>query len=506
MTTTRQQGAWLICLLAGIWLGMRAGGANDTDATRDDERQARFSGATSRAGESAKSTTQTNAASAAKTANSKAPDAISGIPPAKQLTLDDLRRLLDANLYEADLRQWMHDLELLPKSLAAADLPAAAAMIWSAKHRFPSMMALVSILDRWAESDPKAVLGWLHTLKGDEKIVKMIRQGVLHTIGKKHPALLWQEVGPTQEWQSEDWIAGGLIGQYFVGDPARLQQFLEATTDSSARYFALNIIAREMAKKDPVGAIAWAKAQPHNQAADEALASLYRTLAEKNPTAAISAVAESSGTLSRLERERIIEGLAENHPAQLRDFIAAGGLQSATMREAGLVGSYLKKSQRDFVALASGIPAGQTRDAFLSSLSFQLSQQGDAEGAWLALKDIPPSLERRSAMWSYAEGRTTGRNIAEMTAWLVTLPTGSDRDSAIAGFARSASKSQPQMACEWSASIADTVYRGEIIEENFNAWHRDDAKASEAWLNKTTSLSAEDKARLMARSAGRSTP
>lgn len=497
MTTLRQQAPWLACLLAGIWLGIRAGGpseAEDATAARDQKTHSQ----TTANGHTAESSAAQQNSSSPKTTTARTTQGTTSIiPPAKRFTLDDLRRLIDTDFYNADLGRLFHDFQVLPKSLAEADLPAAAAMIWNAKHHFLAMMCLIQVLDRWAEREPGAALDWLRAQKGEEHILKMIRYGVLHTVGSKNPSLLWQEIGPTLEWQSEDWVAGGYIGQYFASNPELRQKFLDATTDSTSRYFAINSIARKMADTDPAAAIAWAKAQPHNDEVEQTISNLYRTLAEKNPAAALDGLAGRSGTLSHSDREHLIEGLAKNHPEQLREFIAAGGLKSAGMRELGLIGSYLEKSQRDFVALASEIPAGEKRDAFLSSLSFQLSQQGDTDGAWAALKDIPPSLERRSAMWSYAEGRTTSKNIAEMTSWLGSLPTGSDRDSAIAGFARSASKSQPQMACEWSASIADAVYREDIVEESFQSWHRNNAKAAESWLNGAGGLSADEKARLM---------
>lgn len=362
-------------------------------------------------------------------------------------------------------------------------------------------MTLVELMRRWGDTDPKAALDWLRGVKGDEKIARLIRQGILSQLGKKHPDLLWAEIGPTKEWMQEDWLASGMIGAGFASDLNLAQKFLDAVTDPGVRYFALSAIASELASKDPAAAIAWLRSQPRSERGDDILSSMYGRLADKNPDAALAALSDPNAGLRSEDRDRILSNLAEHHPDRMQAIIAAGGFKSASMSLARQMGwSSNKASAVSMLALAPEVPAGEVRDAFLCQISSKLSNSGDLDHAWQAINDINPSLERGIALRSYGEARAK-KSIADTTTWLGSMPAGADRDAAITGFARAAIEKQPQLAIEWASAITDPVYRDDEIENTFVNWHKADAKAADAWLSKATTLSAEDKSRLKEKAA-----
>ncbi len=493
MTTMRQQIAWLLCLLAGIWLGVRAGSSSDlADESHLREEQNKM-GAASTSGSDSNGAQRSSATTSSATASTSAKKTAK---PMKKTSLADLNRLLPLDLYDCDLERIFHDLESVAKGLPAADLPAAAAMLWNSPRRIWEVMILIDVLSRWAESAPKAPLDWLRTLKGNENIAQLMRQRLLQDIGREHPDLLWQEIGTTQEWMNGRWLTGGMVAEGFARDLKLAQKFLDAVTDPSVRYFALSSIAGELAKKDPAAAIAWARSQTQSDAGDQVIANLYERLAEKNPDAALASLNDTSNPLTLRQRESVLAGLAEYHPERACEFIAAGGLKSATMSEVSRVVSNMGTTTRDLIDFAPIIPAGEVRDSFLSSVSFQLAQDGDLDGAWQALQDIHPSLERITAMREYGKGRAK-KSLAATTAWLTTLPAGADRDAAITGFTWRADDTQPQMAIEWATAIADPVYRESAVENTFATWHQNNVKAADAWLANTSVLSADTKTRLM---------
>ena len=490
MIALRHQAAWLLCFLTGIWLGTRSSGpATQTGTPNKLSAASRTPTATSSS--TTASTQSTQSSTAPSNSSSTKPD-----NPIKKTSLEDLRRLLALDPYQCNLRRLFHDFEGFAKGLPASDLPAAAAMLWSGPHRMWTMMTLSNVLERWAETEPKAALAWLRTLKGDERIAQLMRQGLLQGIGREHPDLLWDEIGPTQEWMNEQWLAGGMVAQGFASDLKLAQKFLDSITDPSVLHFALSAIVGELGRKDPAAALAWIRTQPPSERRDQIIANLQGRLAEKNPDAVLAMLNDSRTPVSAREREQMIQRLAEFHPDRMRDFISAGGLKSATMREAGLVGSNSKKTAAAMLELASNVPAGEVRDSFLSSISFQLSERGDLEDAWKALQDIHPSLERLTAVQNYGQERAK-KSIPDTTTWLSSLPPGDDRDAAIVGFTQSAADKQPQMALEWATAIADPVYRQSAVEDSFESWHKSNAKAAEAWLNGASAVSAEEKARLM---------
>ena len=493
----RQQVFWLVCFIAGIWLGVRSGhstnGTCDTadSAARSDDtalHSAKQGGAATARGTSSSGSSSTESSASHGGAKSTA--------AAKKATLDDLRRLLALDPYECDLRKMLGEFENISKRLADSDLPVAAAMLWGDHHRFWSVMTLAEVINRWGDIDPKAALDWLRDVKGDEKIARLIRQNVLSQIGKKHPDLLWAEIGPTKEWMEDDWLASGMIGAGFASDLNLAQKFLDAVTDPGVRHFALSAIAGELATKDPAAAIAWLRSQPRSERGDDILSNMYGRLAEKNPDAALAAMNDPSTGLRSQDRERIVSSLAEHHPQRAQAIIAAGGLKSATMSLARHMGwSYNAASAVSMLALAPEVPAGEVRDAFLSQISSRLSNSGDLDRAWQAIGDINPSIERISAMQNYGEARAK-KSIADTTTWLSGLPAGADRDAAITGFTHAAIDKQPQMAIEWATAITDPVYRDDEIENAFVNWHRADAKAADVWLSKARALSTADKTRL----------
>lgn len=494
----RQQAFWLLCFVAGIWLGARSGHSTDaadhashsTDANeRASSDRAKPNGAASSGGRSS---------SAASSASSNA-SSVAGKPASlvKKTSLDDLRRLLALDPYECDLKRMFSDFEAFAKGLPTADLPAAAAMLWSSPHRMWSVMTLTNVLSRWADDDPKAPLDWLRGLKGEGKMVQLLRWNIVGEIGKKHPDLLWAEIGSTQEWMEDGWPASGLIAQGFASDLKFASKFLDQVTDPSVRYFALSGIAGELAKKDPADAITWLRSQPQSGYRDDIVSNMFGRLAKKSPDSAIAALNDTAAGLRERDRERILENLAEHHPERAQAIIAAGGLKTATMSLAGTMASRSTSSNNveALLALAPEVPAGEVRDAYLCQIASKLSKYGDLDRAWKAIGDISPSLERGIAMRSYGQARAE-KSIADATTWLSSLPSGADRDAAITGFAQTAIDKQPQMAIEWAAAITDPVYRAEALEDGFRNWHKTDHKAADAWLGKATTLSADDKVRL----------
>lgn len=495
----RQQVLWLFCFIAGIWLGVRSGHSTADTATRESQ-SADASERTSvhRAERNGAASSGDRSSSAASSASSNA-SFVAGkpAPPVKKTSLDDLRRLLALDPYECDLKRMFSDFEAFAKGLPAADLPAAAAMLWSSPHRIWSVGTLTNVLSRWADDDPKAPLEWLRGLKDNEKIVQLLRRNIVSEIGSKHPNLLWAEIGDTQEWMGDGWPASGLIAQGFASDLKLASKFLDQVTDPSVRYFALSGIAGELAKKDPAAAITWLRSLPQSSYGDDIVSNMFGRLARKSPDSAIAALNDPAAGLRERDRERILENLVEHHPERAKAIIAAGGLKTATMSLASTMASRSTSSNdvEALLALAPEVPAGEVRDAYLSKIASKLSKYGDLDLAWKAIGDISPSLERGIAMRSYGQARAE-KSIADATTWLSSLPSGADRDAAITGFVQTTIDKQPQMAIEWAAAITDPLYRADAIEDSFHNWHKTDAKAAEAWLSKATTLSAEDKSRL----------
>jgi hypothetical protein len=71
-------------------------------------------------------------------------------------------------------------------------------------------------------------------------------------------------------------------------------------------------------------------------------------------------------------------------------------------------------------------------------------------------------------------------------AWLNANKTASWRDTAVHAFATGIAKTEPATAFDWGATIADSELCRSALDSIYPAWHRQDAGAAEAALEKST--------------------
>jgi hypothetical protein len=417
--------------------------------------------------------------------------------PEETASLEDLRQLLATEFWEANLARTFQLAQKILRALPASDLPAAAAMLWEQSSQKPwAPLFLTEIVNRWAEADPKATLAWMKTLSGNETFVFYMRAHVLQTLGTKDPESLWAEIGQTQEWMDDRWVASGFIGRAFGTSPELAKKFLASVTDPGVRRMAVGMVISALAENDVRAALALARSLPDARERESALREAYKALAASDPDAALAALRTNTSEMPVSIRKRLLSKLAQEHPDRARQFIADGGLRTASQEEATALARGIGKSIGEFAALAAHFPEGPSRDTFLGAVAEELAESGDLDAAWKALQNVQPGLERQSAMQGYSAAMA-GKSVAEASAWLAALPAGHDRDAAIRGFVFKINDQKPQMACEWALSMSDAVYREDVIESAFSMWHKQDAPAAEAWLTASSTIPTAEKSRLL---------
>lgn len=492
MTSARQI-LWAACFLVGVWLGARAGspGGDGRSVAPGADGPGASQRSQSTTGPSSPHSSGAAAAPGASIHRKKKPK------PEDKVRLEDLRRLLETEIGDANLTRTFHLAEKTLLGLPVADLPAAAAMLWEqSSQKLWASLFLAETISRWAEADPKAALAWMKTLSGNETFVFYLRARALEILGKKNPDLLWSEIGQRQEWMDDRWVASGFIGRAFGKSPELGKKFLDSVTDPGVRRMAVGMVIGALAEKDVQAALALARSLPDARERESALREAYKALAASDPDAALAALRTNTSEMPASIRQRLLAKLAEDHPDRARQFISDGGLRRASQEEATALARGIRKSIGELAALAAHVPEGPPRDAFLGAIAERLAEGGELDAAWKALQNVKPGLERQSAMQGYSANMAC-KSAAEASSWLAALPAGHDRDAAIRGFVFAINSQKPQMACEWALAVSDSVYREDMIESAFSTWHEQDAPAAEAWLSTSAALSADEKSRLL---------
>lgn len=170
--------------------------------------------------------------------------------------------------------------------------------------------------------------------------------------------------------------------------------------------------------------------------------------------------------------------------AQLFDFLAG---QPANAGRQWAVGNLLQRwvGQQGFAPAAQWIEhqaSGYTAEdiaEFQRKIAFSgMYSAPDATIAWLMERSTPDrladDLEAIVFGWSISEPGATGE-------WLASLDLGPDTDKAVARFARTIERDDPQSAYAWAQRITDPLERDHVSRSVLSAWNEiDPAAAAEA--------------------------
>ena len=71
------------------------------------------------------------------------------------------------------------------------------------------------------------------------------------------------------------------------------------------------------------------------------------------------------------------------------------------------------------------------------------------------------------------------------------MPAGPAKDAAVASFARSVARENPQAAVQWAQTISNEKERQEALVRAVRTWSGQDAPAAQAWIASQTNLPAD---------------
>jgi len=173
-------------------------------------------------------------------------------------------------------------------------------------------------------------------------------------------------------------------------------------------------------------------------------------------------------------REEIWELLDNDIAPSLRNDVS-GGLLSAILMESGLSGV---DEALDGMKFASP----QDRDHVLSGLTDLAFQATPKEAMNWALREFSP--ESQSQVITKGLRRWAGKDFAAAGNWLKEQAPSPNKNSAIAAYATTVAKLDPQSALAWADEITEKDSQDETRRDVLKQWHEAAPQAAAVWLDK----------------------
>ena len=289
-----------------------------------------------------------------------------------------------------------------------------------------------------------------------------------------------------------------------------LSAWAEKDLDATVAYFNANIrhlqpselqgaaghLTSDFLRLDPERAVAWLETLPAEVRAHCSTYALTR-LAQDDPEAAARLVANHNTLADRDDMARhAAQRWAGTDPAQAFEWARSLPTDLAVPALRGVIDQWMENdfdsASRQIDALdpalrSAALPglAEKSPDALLPVLATQLGE--------------PPGDPHQTSAASSIASRWAEVDPAAASEWLVSTPNSPLRDAAIRGFTERLAQEDPSSAFEWAAVIVDPEIRSDTLDDGIRNWLDKDPEAAREWVQSSTTLSLEDRTRLIRR-------
>lgn len=332
------------------------------------------------------------------------------------------------------------------------------------------MMASFLLFGRWAEVDPTAAMAFSNTMGMAGGFVR--------------PTIL-------QSWASVD---PANAAKYYVANPREfaMMDMMGGGRGPMGGRGASSIIATEWARQDPAAALAWAGSLATGK--NEALSAVVGEVAKSDPrkatemlsklepdqrAGAYRSVAAQYGALDFAEAQTWIRTL----PADQQEEVLASA-----------IGGLSDKDPASAAKQVSAMRDGETKDDLIGDVVRDLARK-DTQAAQDFLKEQTSEPAQRSAMRDLMPALTANNPIAAL-AFVNSYQPGAIRDSAAQAYVWSNNTGAPADLIKVAETIADEGDRDRTIGIAAARWMREDPAAAKAYVETSTTISAEAKERI----------
>lgn len=333
------------------------------------------------------------------------------------------------------------------------------------------MMASILLFGRWAEKDPTAAMAFSNTMGFAGSFVR--------------PTIL-------QNWASVD---PANAAKYYASNPREfaMMGMMGGGRGPMGAQGGASIIASEWARQDPAAAMAWAtsltieKSQAMNSVIGEIAktdpqkaAQMLLTMDSSDKVNAYRSVASQYGALNFAEAQTWIRTL----PADAQDEALASA-----------IGGLSNKDPQAAAVQVGLMVAGDAKDRAIAGVVKDLARLNPQEAAKF-LKQQDSQQAQQDAMRQLMPA-WVAQNSTEALVYANSFAAGDVRDSALQSYVWNNHSSAPSDLMQVAETITDEGERSRTIGFAASRWMREDPAAAKAYVQQSTTLSADAKQRIL---------
>ncbi len=323
----------------------------------------------------------------------------------------------------------------------------------------------------------------------------------------------WAEVSP---YDAMDHANGQRGWESMMIKPGILQSWAASDPKGAADYYATNksqfagmgmmgrmgggtggaTIAKEWAKQDPEGALAWAKSL-EGRDGNDATAKVLAQIATTDPERAAGLTSGLEGDALNKANVNIAKEWAKADWNEAESFI--NGLPADQRGDA--LGAAVRSLADENPTLAAKkaleIPEGGSRDEAVESVAESMSRENPSEAAEWVVANGSEKAQRDSMR--NVIGNWVDKDPAAAKAWAVEQPEGALRDSAVSSYVMSDNSGSPQENIKLAETITDGRSRGWSIGMTTMRWMGEDPEAASNYLETSEFIDEGMKKRILGR-------
>ena len=341
--------------------------------------------------------------------------------------------------------------------------------------RLPPELAdrgIESTFNAWVANDLNGALAWLDNCQ-DSFLKAQGNRAAVAALAKVDPATAIARADSLDR-EARAKLFRDAVGAWVDKDRGAAMFWIENSAPPELRPDLFRTAVNAWSVREPSDAIDYLLQLPADSKVNSILIGPFQHLALAQPDEAVK-------RLTGIPAERVSEDLIESTAMNVAmGFGLSGGKELARA-----------------LTLAESVPAGEHRNAFLAGL-VKYGAANNVEFGLSVLPQLPEGSIRQNAV-GFLTQVWAKQDAARAGEWINTLPTGSSRDVAVANYADTVLALDPRAEALWIESVADSQVRSRWVDLFYSRWHEKDEAAAGAWLQQTTALNEQQKAKLLGR-------
>ena len=324
----------------------------------------------------------------------------------------------------------------------------------------------------------------------------------------------WAEVSPydamdhanSQRGWASMMIKPGVLQSWAASDPKGAAEYYASNKSQFAAMGMMGrmgggsggaTVAKEWAKQDPEGALAWAMTL-EGPDKNSATSKVIEQIAVTDPQRAAGLTSGLDGEALSKANVSIASEWAKTDWSQAEAFV--NGLP-ADQRADAMGAAVVSLAKEDPVLAAKKaveIPEGGSRDDAIQMVAQTMSRDKPAEAAaWVSANGSENA--QRESMRSVI-GNWVDQDPVAAKTWAVGQPEGALRDSAVSSYVMSDNNGSPQENIQLAETISDDRSRGWSIGMTTMRWMGEDPQAATQYLETSEFIDEGMRKRIMGRS------